>query len=482
MRARLGLLAAALGLGTLLALALPGHPAAAHPLGNFSVNQLDALDLYPGRIDVTAIVDTAELPTLQDKSTVDANGTAGYAATTCTAISGDFTVSVDGHRLIWTVSDSGYGYGPGSAGLPTGRLQCKLSAPATLGSPSSVDVANRYRSDRIGWRELTAVGHGIGLIDSPLPTRNVSDDLRAYPQDLLSSPLDVRTAHLRTTPGTGSGTSASAPTLHRAGWTTRLTADAEQILQRRLAGHLTPLVGVLAVLLALALGAGHAALPGHGKTVMAVYLAGRAGRIRDAAAVGATVTLTHTGGVLLLGLLLSAAASVAGETVLGWCGVASGALVAVLGLTMLTRLRRRHPRSHSHSHHDGHVHSHDHHGHDHSHRHGEERPGRLAIAGIGIAGGLVPSPSALVILLGAIGLGRTGFGVLLVAAYGLGMAGTLTAAGLVLIALRRRWAGRQRPSWTRPIARLSAAAPAATAGLVLLVGLGLTGRALATLA
>src|SRR5215468_4324205 len=98
-----------------------------------------------------------------------------------------------------------------------------------------------------------------------------------------------------------------------------------------------------------------------------------------------------------------------------------------------------HVSGHAHSH----SHSHDHsHGHPHTHSHSEGgaggRPSRLSIVGMGVAGGLVPSPSALVILLGAIGLGRTAFGILLVLGYGLGMAATLTAAGFALVLLRRR--------------------------------------------
>jgi nickel/cobalt exporter len=92
---------------------------------------------------------------------------------------------------------------------------------------------------------------------------------------------------------------------------------------------------------------------------------------------------------------------------------------------------------------------------------------------MGVAGGLVPSPSALVVLLGAIGLGHTWFGVLLVAAYGVGMAGTLTAAGLLLIRLRNRFSARPR----RALARIMRLMPAGSAVLVLCVGLGLAGRA-----
>ena len=92
---------------------------------------------------------------------------------------------------------------------------------------------------------------------------------------------------------------------------------------------------------------------------------------------------------------------------------------------------------------------------------------------MGIAGGLVPSPSALIVLLSAIALGRTAFGVLLVFGYGLGMAATLTAAGLVLVRVRDRVQLRQRAGRTSRIAtRWMQIAPFATAALVVLVGLG----------
>ena len=543
--------------------------AGAHPLGNFSVNQLEAVSLYPDRVTVAAAVDVAELPTLQEKSTVDRDGDgvaspaerAAFASTSCQTLAGAFAVRVDGARLKWTVRPGAYVYVPGSAGLSTSRLDCGLSAKASLGQAATVEVRNSYRVDRVGWKEITAQGHGVQLSHSPLPTADVSGGLRAYPKDLLSSPLDVRSARLSARPGSGASSSSAAPVVSDGSVFARWTARADGVL-RSLVGsrHLTPLVGMLAVLLALALGAGHAALPGHGKTVMAAYLAGRRGRRRDALVVGATVTLTHTGGVLVVGLLLTAVASLAGETVLGYLGVASGVLVATVGLGMLLELRRgggwghshgpgghshgpgghthgpgdhsHGPGGHTHEHeHEpgGHTHEHEHepelvavgahsheaapdHVHDHSHpavhrpegqgehehgehehgghEHGEHghshapaRPSRLGLIGVGIAGGLVPSPSALVILLGAIGLGRTAFGVLLVVGYGVGMAGALTAAGLALIVLQDRWERRQRsfPLLSRVTARWSSAAPFATAGVVILVGLGLAGRALITI-
>src|SRR6266508_3259631 len=229
---------------------------------------------------------------------------------------------------------------------------------------------------------MTAVGDGVRLVGSPLPARSVSGDLRSYPPDLLTSPLDVRSATLRVEPGEGGSVAPPAMSGPRggsaaSGW----LAAAERVLRDMVGGRrLTPLVGILAVLLALVLGAAHAALPGHGKTVMAAYLAGKHGRPRDAVAVGATVTLTHTGGVLVLGLLLTLSAGLAGETVLGWLGVASGVLVAVVGAAMLAGVRRRRGAVHHHHHHHG-DHDHDHHHHHHTHR-----PSRLGIVGMGIAG------------------------------------------------------------------------------------------------
>ena len=433
-------------------LAMPTAPASAHPLGNFTVNQYEGLTLRPDRIEVTAVVDLAELPTRQERSTVGGD-TAAYAARACHELASDFGVWAGSGRLQWTVDSPSFRYAPGSGGLDTSRLECALRAPARLSEPTTVSIANRYRTDRVGWRELSATGDGVRLLDAPIPARSVSDALRAYPADLLSSALDQTRATFRVEPGTGAA--AAAPVAPRGGdLLSRVTASAERKFQLLAGGRLTPVVGVLAVLLAILLGAGHAALPGHGKTVLAAYLAGRRGRPRDALVVGATVTLTHTGAVLVVGLLLSVSAALAGDRLLAWLGLASGLLIATVGVTMLVRSRR---------------HAHDHH-HHHSHS-------KLNLAGIGLAGGLVPSPSALVVLLGAIGLGRAVFGVLLVLAYGLGMAGALTGAGLLLLAVQRRVS---RFDWaTRLAARFHTAGRTVTPVIVVLVGIGLTARALA---
>jgi nickel/cobalt exporter len=464
MRAPQRLAALAVFVGAVLLLG--SGTADAHPLGNFTVNHYDGLVLQADRVEDLAIVDTAEIPTLQEKPLVDRDNDGvvsesergAFARRTCRQVAAAVTVQVGADPLRWSVRSSSFAYRPGAAGLLTSRLECHLSSAAALDGSTSVSVRDRFRADRIGWHEITAVaGSGLHLDRSPVPSRSISDELRHYPNDLLSSPLDVRSTTVQVRLGGGPSTLVTAGPLAGAGPLSRAVNAVSQRFTDLVGGrHLTLGVGLLAVLLSLLLGAAHAALPGHGKTVMAAYIAGRRGTVRDAVTVGATVTVTHTAGVLVLGLLLTLVASVAGETVLGYLGVASGLMIAGIGLGLLRPAlrRRRHvarhvPTSvslsvrepllvgvtaggdagHAHDHDHGHGHGHDRgHGHDHGHGHDngqghDHQPrdraldaargplGRAGLVGMGVAGGLVPSPSALVVLLGAIGLGRTWFGV-----------------------------------------------------------------------
>jgi ABC-type nickel/cobalt efflux system permease component RcnA len=453
-----------------LAILLPAGPAQAHPLGNFSINQYAGLTLHPDSLDAVALADMAEIPTLQEKPTIDTDGdgtlspteTATHAASECSNYANALTVTLGNDRLTWTVSSPSYEIKPGAGGLATSRLSCHLNAPAELTTTATLRVTNSYRSGRVGWRELTATGDNVRL-NSPLPTTSISQELTSYPRDLLTSAPDVRSATIEVG---RSGPAAGTPRLSTA--TPDWLASAQSRVESLVGGHLTPVVIVLAFALALLLGAAHAALPGHGKTVMAAYFAGKDGRIRDALSVGATVTLAHTGGVLIVGLLLTTSTALIGEQLLSTLSLVSGLLITAVGITMLaTAVRSRRPEP------NPAAHSHSHGGHSHSHG----RAGRrLGLAGIGLAGGLVPSPSALVVLLGAIGLGRTTLGILLVLAYGIGMAGTLTAVGLVLVLARPRLAPLTART-SRFTRRLAATAPTATATLVVLVGLGVGLRA-----
>lgn len=507
--------------------------ASAHPLGNFTVNHYTGLTLHQDRVDARLVVDRAEIAAAQELVGVDRDGSGAvnaaeareYARTACLSAAGGLRVKNAGRALDFTVRSSAFTYHPGEAGLRTSRLNCSLTAPADLRGPADVTVRTAYDSRRIGWQEITARGGGVTLKASDVPGASATDELRRYPTDPLASPLDQRSAELRVEPGGSAGGPAGAAALPGAQWVPGpVTAALDKVsgVFDSLVGtrELTVPVGLLALLLAVVLGASHAAMPGHGKTIMAAYLAGRRGTPRDAVTVGATVTLTHTAGVLTLGLLLPVATTLAGETVLTWLGLASGLLVTGIGVWLLRSAVRGRPTHGHHHHHHGHGHGHGHgahghgaHGHrphDHDHPHPEPHTGdgssavavltpvqtephphphphphpaaatRGGLIGMGIAGGLVPSPSALVVLLGAVALGRTAFGVLLVLGYGLGMAGTLTLAGLLLVRLRdrverstrasvaTRWKGLRKPARWGPVA---------TSTLVLLVGVGLTLRA-----
>jgi ABC-type nickel/cobalt efflux system permease component RcnA len=471
--------------------------AAAHPLGNFTVNHFNGLTLHPDRIDLRAVIDLAEIPTVQERPTVDrdddgavsAAETAAYADRQCARFATATSVSINGVPGEWRPAGHRLEFPTGEAGLATTRLQCAFTTAATLNHPATIEFQDAFRADRIGWHELVVTGEGVRTVGSALPTTSVSDELRTYPEDLLEDPLDVRTATIRTEPGTTAATPATAGADESV--VTSVTSWFTDLMGTR---DLTPLVGVLAVLLSLVLGASHAALPGHGKTVIAAYLAGKNGSVRDAVTVGATVTVTHTAGVLVLGLVISGSSAIAGESVLAWLGVASGLLVASIGAGLLRsalRVRTRTdepvrepalahvgtvatlspPPGHGHGH--GHGHGN---GHGHGHSHGY---GRSGLVGMGVAGGLVPSPSALVVLLGAIALGRTWFGVLLVLGYGVGMAATLTLVGILLVRLRDRF--DRLPRLRHRLTRLRNWTPALTATLVLVVGLGLAARSAAGL-
>lgn len=519
----------ALAAGILLAAAAAAGgataPAAsAHPLGNFTVNHHTGLTLHPDRVDALLVVDRAEIAAAQELVGVDRDGSGAvnaaeareYARTACASAAGGLRVNNGSESLDFTVRGSGFTYHPGEAGLRTSRLDCSLSAPADLRSPADVTVRTAYDSRRIGWQEITARGSGVTLKASDVPAVSATGELRRYPTDPLASPLDQRSAELRVEPGGPGAGAAGAAALPGARWVPGpVTAALDKVsgVFDSLVGarELTVPVGLLALLLAVVLGASHAAMPGHGKTIMAAYLAGRRGTPRDAVTVGATVTLTHTAGVLALGLLLPIATTLAGETVLTWLGLASGLLVTGIGVWLLrSAVKGRPTHGHHHHGHGPHGHHHHDHGHDHDrphprpephtgdgssvvavltpvhtepHTHTHARPAvatRGGLIGMGIAGGLVPSPSALVVLLGAVALGRTAFGVLLVLGYGLGMAGTLTLAGLLLVRLRDRVERSTRAAaatrWKGP-RRLARWGPVATSALVLLVGVGLTLRA-----
>jgi len=229
--------------------------------------------------------------------------------------------------------------------------------------------------------------------------------------------------------------------------------------------------GVLIVMLLAALGWGalHALSPGHGKAMVAAYLIGTRGTSRDAVLLGMTVTVTHTIGVFALGLVtLALSQYILPEQLYPWLTLISGLMVvAVGGAVLRSRLRRGSGHAHSHTHGHGHGHTH---GHGHSHA-PDRRLGTAGLLSMGAAAGLLPCPSALVVLLAAISQHEVALGMLLIVAFSLGLAGTLTGLGIAVVHARRFVPPRVATS------RAAALLPALSAVLVIAIGLVLAARA-----
>ena len=208
-----------------------------------------------------------------------------------------------------------------------------------------------------------------------------------------------------------------------------------RLLHRDEIGWQLTLIGMA---VAFGLGAMHAMSPGHGKTIVAAYLVGSRGTFKHAMFLGAMVTFTHTASVFLLGFVtLFLSKYVLPEKLFPILGAISGLSIVWVG-TMLffRRLRARGHHHHHHHHHDhDHPHSHVHdHGDGHSHSHvpeGEITMGSLIA--LGASGGLVPCPSALVVLLSAISLGRVGLGMLLLVGFSAGLAVVLMGMGVLVL-------------------------------------------------
>ena len=439
------------------ALAVPAI-AGAHPLGNFTVNRFAGIELSGDRVYVRYALDLAEIPTFQEGDRVRARG---FAA----RIARGLVLRIDGERARLSLVDRRVAERPGAGGLETLRFDAVYEADR---SGSSLTFRDTNFASRIGWKEVVvAAERGAVIRRSTVPARSVSNGLRAYPDDRLEAPLDVTSARVRFEPGAESGMPPSlAPTRAEK----RESGGFESLISQGDLG-----LGVVLVSLAIAMfwGAAHALTPGHGKAIVAAYLVGSRGKPRHALLLGVVVTVTHTIGVFALGMVaLLLSRFIVPERLYPWLTLVSGLLVVAVGAAVLRkRLAHRRAGEHDHGHHHagapGHSHHHHHH-HDQDHDdHGRER-GVRGLLGVGVAAGLLPCPSALVVLLSAIALHRVGFGLALILAFSVGLAATIAAIGLVAVLARRAFT---RLRLDGPLVR---ALPAVSALLILAVGVGIT--------
>jgi ABC-type nickel/cobalt efflux system permease component RcnA len=484
----------------------PAGSADAHPLGNFTVNHYTRLDVSATGIEVYRVLDMAEIPALQERQRIDVNEdgivddaeAAAYVTSAATAIGDALSLVVDGERRALTPASTNLSFPEGQGGLSLLRLEISFRADLPENwrdAPLLVAFSDANDLDRIGWREvIVRGGPGVELESSSVPAVDVSNELTAYPDESLSSPLDVRTASFSFASGSGApfaGTDPRRAEAVRGNPDGALAGFADLLVKDDLSA------GVIAAALvaALAFGAYHALTPGHGKTVVAAYLIGSRGTARHALLLGLVVTATHTSSVYIVGFVaLYLSQYILPEDLYPWLGLVSGGLILAMGVSLLaSRLRstgiaracltyvlawmprfgaprpamalateaasvsavrlREHGSAHEHS---GDLHNHRFSSHDHAHEHAvtESDPHRhgfgpahshgipglggepvtlRSLIGLGIFGGMIPCPSAIVVMLGAIALHRVAFGLLLIVAFSLGLATVLVTIGFALV-------------------------------------------------
>ena len=470
---------------TLAALcALASGSAAAHPLGNFSINQFARIEPGAERVRIHYVADLAEIPAYQELARIDADGDGSasraeldaYVQREATAYADALTLEVDGRPARLEVSGRSIARVEGAGGLSTLRIELDLDAAiGASGTARTLRFENNHLRGRAGWCEISLqAAEDVRIFDSNAYAGSASDELRAYPQERPSAPLDERSAELSFTLGPLPAGARDVAT--------RGSRPAPQARDALAALIALPELGPLAIALALAaaflLGATHALAPGHGKTIAAAYLVGARAHWRHAVYLALTVTLTHTAAVYALGFgTLGASRYFTPDQLLPVLSLISGAIVLGVGLALLARrLRsalgahahrghRPHHPHHEHPHgHEHHAHEHHRHEHEHGHAHfpagaGGASPGWRSWLAFGISGGLVPCPSALVVMLSAIALGRIAYGLVLVAVFSLGLATTLSAVGVLFVYAGRGLRDRRIPMlWTRLVPLASALA------------------------
>lgn len=491
-------LAWALALATatlaLVATLLPA-PASAHPLGNFTINRYSRVELSTEIVRVVYVLDFAEIPTLLEQSLIDTNGDGEmssaeldvYLNRLLPEIVDNIRLVVGDQRLELEIVERSAVTIPGLADMPTMRIDAVFTSRLPHGweERGFGGYIDRNYQDKLGWRELVIVGGpGVEVESTGALAEDVSRELREYPEGAETSLMLMSEATFTIVPGTGqvsgfTGLPESATAVTDRAESGGVFDRVGSLVSQR---ELTPGALALALLLATVWGAAHALSPGHGKAVVAAYLIGARGTPKHAVLLGLTVTATHTAGVFALGVVtLYLSRYILPEDLYPWLSVASGLLVISIGATLVYSRMRGHA-GHDHHHHDHkHPHNHEHHHHHHAlpltHSHGGrththlppgaqgERVTWRALLALGVSGGLVPCPSALVLLLGAISLGRLELGMLLVTAFSIGLAAVLTGIGLLLVYARRAF---ERYSFTPRVPRLL---PIASAAAISLAGI-----------
>ena len=465
------------------------RPAGAHPMGNFSINHYSRFEAQPSALGLRYILDFAEIPTADRMTDLDQNGDgqvsasekSAYLKTAIPAFLSALSLQVDGHQVALSPQNSALEVRAGAGGLPTLRVWTNVLVPLPASAKTRINYTDSNFAGRTGWMEIIAISDKSHVLrDSNASTSDQSRGLTIFPIDAgIVPPRQTSATFTLISSGAGNAADTKRSALSQSSPSSAPVSN-DQTPQNRFTQsiaeqNLTPTLVVWGILFALAFGAIHALSPGHGKTMVAAYLVGTRGTPRHAVLLGLVVTITHTLGVFALGVaLLFASRYILPEKLFPALSALSGLLIFGVGLWLLMSRWQGLYGEHSHSHsHDGHTHSHSHgddghthdheqgdqththdEGHTHDHPHGmhtHSHGGRAhshavpegpvtmkTLVALGISGGIVPCPEALVVLLAAVKLHRIGYGMVLITAFSVGLAAALIAIGLLVVSARQR--------------------------------------------
>lgn len=489
--------------------------ASAHPMGNFSISHYSGISLGLGFFELYYLIDMAEIPTFQEMQQSGVEARAGdprlpaYLSAKAAEFAQGLRASLNGRALSLRVVSQDVIFPTGAGNLPTMKFGFVYRAEISVdcaSAPCQLDYEDTNFPGRAGWKEIVVTpGQEISLIRSTAPNYDRSERLFNYPSDLLNSPPQLLQASLvfsipgafpgapasriASTPGDSHnvpagrrslGNQASAVPVNVSPMDTPSSSAARniQVKPNRQAtprNTFTELMAtkqvsfgfaLLAALIAAGLGALHALEPGHGKTIVAAYLVGSHGTARHALLLGTIVTISHTAGVYLLGFItLYAQKYLLPDRIYPFLGVLSGILIGGTGCFLF--LQRHLGGEFAHSHKDtsaaqaAQI---------------AEHPARVSarrLLVLGMTGGMIPCPAALVVLLSALTLHRTAFGLLLIVAFSIGLAAVLIAMGLTAV-----YAGRAMSRLPFDAPLIQRWLPMASALLISGLGCGIAVRGL----
>jgi ABC-type nickel/cobalt efflux system permease component RcnA len=486
-------------------------------MGNFSISHYSGISIGRDYLEVRYLIDMAEIPTFQEMQQYGITARPGeprlpaYLSAKAVVFAQDLRVTLNGRTLPLRVVSQDVIFATGAGSLPTMKFGFVYRAQIPVDCstvPCHLDYEDANFSDRAGWKEIVvAAGQEISLISSTAPDRDRSGQLSNYPTDLLNNPPQLLQANFvfsatgsqayapaaHIVP-TGNGASphrtgtardrvapapSNAPSKHAPADGTHRDVQFKPNQQATPHNAFTELIAtkqvgfgiaLLAAIIAAGLGALHALEPGHGKTIVAAYLVGSKGTARHALLLGTVVTISHTAGVYFLGgVILYAQKYILPDRIYPFLGVLSGILIAGTGCFLFLQRYL---------------------GGQFAHRHSTEvsatapapttespqrrtRVSARQLLVLGVTGGMVPCPAALVVLLSAVALHRTGFGLFLIVAFSIGLAAVLIAMGFVAV-----YAGRMISQLPLEAPLIQRWLPMASALMISALGCGIAVRGL----